>query len=67
MSKQNESSEQVKINPKEIPKAEMDLACSILNSSVRRFFEQPNVQKEYEEWLKSEDAKRFSEDEKGDD
>lgn len=54
-----QESNNVKINVCEIPDEEYDLGCSILASSVRRFFEQPGVKEEYEEWLKSDEAKQF--------
>lgn len=50
---------QVKIDIHEITEADYDLGCSILASSVRRYFDQPGVKSEYEEWLKTDDAKRF--------
>ena len=61
------NSQQVKINPDEIPQTDYDIGCSILVSCIRRFFEQPGIRKEYEEWLKSEDAKRFSKQENASD
>lgn len=50
--------EAVKVNPKEIPDADYDVGCSILATSVRRFFEQPGVQEEFEKWKQTEEGKR---------
>lgn len=51
--------QEVVIRPKDISKTDYEVACSILASSVRRLFEQPGINKEYEEWLKSDEAKRL--------
>ena len=45
----------VKINPNKIPNADYDVGCSILASSVKRYFEQPGTKEKYEEWLKTEE------------
>ena len=57
--KTEKSANDVKIDVSKIPEADFELGCTILDSSIRRFFEQPGVQEEYKEWLKSEEAKRF--------
>ena len=49
----------VKIDVSKIPEADFELGCTILDSSVRRFFEQPGVQEEYKEWLKSKKQNGF--------
>lgn len=51
--KQKQKEISVKINPKEIPNADYNVGCSILASSVKRYFEQPGTKEKYEEWLKS--------------
>ena len=45
----------IKINPNKIPDADYNVGCSVLASSVRNYFEQPGVKKEYEDWLRSEE------------
>lgn len=44
-----------KVSPNEIPNADYDLGCSILASSVKRYFEQTGIKEKYEEWLKTEE------------
>ncbi len=41
----------IKINVNEIPDAVYDVACRILDTSVRRYFEKPGVKEAYEKWL----------------
>lgn len=43
--------ETVKVNPDEIPDDVYDTACRILKTAVRRYFELPGVQEDYEKWL----------------
>lgn len=45
-----------KVKPELIPDWELDVMCSVLDDCVRRLFEQPGIQAEYEAWLK--DRKR---------
>lgn len=48
----------IKVNFDEIPKADIDVGCSVLASCVRRFFEQPGVKEEYEAWMMTEEGRR---------
>ncbi len=41
---------EVHINPEEIPEADYEIGCRILAESVRRFFEDPRVQADFEVW-----------------
>lgn len=45
------TNECVRINPDEIPDEVYEVACRILKTSVRRFFEKPGVREDYEKWL----------------
>ena len=47
--------ETTRITPDYLSDSDYELGCSVLASSVRRFFEQPGVREEYEAWLKSEE------------
>ena len=42
---------EVRINVDEIPDAVFEIACRILDTAVRRYFEQPGVKEDYEKWL----------------
>ena len=55
-----EKANEVKINVDEMPDSVFDIGCSVLNSSIRRMFQDPDIRAEYEEWLKSDEAKRFN-------
>ena len=43
----------VKVNPNEIPDEVYDSACRILKIAIHRYFEQPEVKEEYEQWKAS--------------
>jgi len=42
-----------RIDSSEIPDAEFDTACRVLDDSVRLLFRQPGIEKEYNEFLKT--------------
>lgn len=46
----------IKVNPNDIPDADFETGCSILDTSVRRFFSLPGIQEEYDEWMKTEEG-----------
>lgn len=50
--------EQIKVCAALIPDADYETGCSILNTSVKRFFGLPGVKQEYEEWMKTEEGQR---------
>ena len=41
-----------------ISDSDYETGCSILNTSVKRFFSLSGVQQEYEEWMKTEEGQR---------
>ncbi len=47
-----------RIDPSEIPDAEFDTACRVLDDSVRLLFRQPGIEKEYNEFLKKYEEER---------
>ena len=48
----------IKVVASDIQEADYQTGCSILNTSVKRFFSLPGIQQEYEEWMKTEEGQR---------
>lgn len=44
-----------------IPDAEIYIGCSILASSIRSLFQNPDIKAEYEAWLKSPEGQKARE------
>ena len=52
---------EIKINVDEIPDSELYIGCSILASSIKRLFKNPEIRAEYEAWLKSPEGQKARE------
>ena len=46
----------VRIDATQIPACAFDLACSVLQSSIRAALADPRVRREYEDWKKKRNA-----------
>ena len=59
--KMQERPKNIKINISEIPQSEINIGCSILASSIRSLFQNPDIRAEYEAWLKSPEGQKARE------
>ena len=57
----------VTIDSSLIPKEDWQIACSVLNSSLRIAFANPKLKAEYEAWKRKRDSKMNNEESRGND
>ena len=50
----------VKIDPADVPSWVFEAGCEIISESIRRFYEDENNRRGYEEWLKTPEGQRAS-------
>ena len=56
-----EKANEVEINVDEIPQSEINVCCSVIASSIKRLFKNPEIRAEYEAWLKSPEGQKARE------
>ena len=56
-----QAEQEVIIDANLIPDAEIYIGCSVLASSIKSLFQNPDIRAEYEAWLKSPEGQKAKE------